>query len=117
GQFLPTTSGSPSLAGASVGRAPHGSPDNAGRRVAARSARQSCSIWPAASRRARPAGWSEPIAPGRYRCPTASRLGPRELRSANKEHEMAKSAGRNRAEGWLDKVAGRVLEAFSKLTG
>jgi uncharacterized protein YjbJ (UPF0337 family) len=30
---------------------------------------------------------------------------------------MARSAGRNKAQGRLDKVAGRVLEAFSKLTG
>jgi uncharacterized protein YjbJ (UPF0337 family) len=30
---------------------------------------------------------------------------------------MAKSARRNKAEGQLDKLAGRVLEAFSKLTG
>ena len=30
---------------------------------------------------------------------------------------MAKSATRNKAEGTLDKLAGRVLEAFSKLTG
>lgn len=30
---------------------------------------------------------------------------------------MPKSARRNRAEGALDKIAGRVLEAFSKLTG
>jgi uncharacterized protein YjbJ (UPF0337 family) len=30
---------------------------------------------------------------------------------------MAKSAKRDKAEGALDKMAGRVLEAFSKLTG
>jgi uncharacterized protein YjbJ (UPF0337 family) len=30
---------------------------------------------------------------------------------------MAKSARRDKAEGGLDKIAGRVLEAFSKLTG
>lgn len=30
---------------------------------------------------------------------------------------MARSARRDRAEGALDKMAGRVLEAFSKLTG
>ena len=30
---------------------------------------------------------------------------------------MAKSARRNKAEGALDKLAGRVLEAVSKLTG
>ena len=30
---------------------------------------------------------------------------------------MAKSARRDKAEGALDKIAGRVLEAFSKLTG
>ena len=30
---------------------------------------------------------------------------------------MAKSAKRDKAEGTLDKLAGRVLEAFSKLTG
>ena len=30
---------------------------------------------------------------------------------------MAKSARRNKVEGALDKAAGRVLEAFSKLTG
>ena len=30
---------------------------------------------------------------------------------------MAKSARRNKAEGTLDKIAGRVLEAFAKLTG
>ena len=30
---------------------------------------------------------------------------------------MAKSAKRDKAEGALDKIAGRVLEAFSKLTG
>ena len=30
---------------------------------------------------------------------------------------MAKSGLRDKAEGALDKVAGRVLEAFSKLTG
>lgn len=30
---------------------------------------------------------------------------------------MAKSARRNKAEGGLDKLAGRVLEAFGKLTG
>jgi uncharacterized protein YjbJ (UPF0337 family) len=30
---------------------------------------------------------------------------------------MAKSGRRDKAEGALDKVAGRVLEAFSKLTG
>jgi uncharacterized protein YjbJ (UPF0337 family) len=30
---------------------------------------------------------------------------------------MAKSGRRDNAEGALDKVAGRVLEAFSKLTG
>jgi uncharacterized protein YjbJ (UPF0337 family) len=30
---------------------------------------------------------------------------------------VAKSARRNKAEGGLDKLAGRVLEAFSKLTG
>jgi uncharacterized protein YjbJ (UPF0337 family) len=30
---------------------------------------------------------------------------------------MGKSARRNKAEGGLDKLAGRVLEAFSKLTG
>ena len=30
---------------------------------------------------------------------------------------MAKSQRRDRAEGALDKLAGRVLEAFSKLTG
>jgi uncharacterized protein YjbJ (UPF0337 family) len=30
---------------------------------------------------------------------------------------MAKSARRDKAEGGMDKIAGRVLEAFSKLTG
>lgn len=30
---------------------------------------------------------------------------------------MAKSARRNRAEGTVDKIAGRALELFSKLTG
>ena len=30
---------------------------------------------------------------------------------------MAKSGRRNEAEGAIDKIAGRVLEAFSKLTG
>jgi uncharacterized protein YjbJ (UPF0337 family) len=30
---------------------------------------------------------------------------------------MAKSARRNKTEGKLDKLAGRVLEAFGKLTG
>jgi uncharacterized protein YjbJ (UPF0337 family) len=30
---------------------------------------------------------------------------------------VRKSARRNKAEGTLDKAAGRVLEAFSKLTG
>jgi uncharacterized protein YjbJ (UPF0337 family) len=30
---------------------------------------------------------------------------------------MAKSARRNKVEGAVDKLAGRVLEAFSKLTG
>jgi uncharacterized protein YjbJ (UPF0337 family) len=30
---------------------------------------------------------------------------------------MAKSARRDKAEGGVDKVAGRILEAFSKLTG
>jgi len=30
---------------------------------------------------------------------------------------MAKSAKRNKAEGKLDKLGGRVLEAWSKLTG
>jgi len=30
---------------------------------------------------------------------------------------MAKSGRRDKAEGTLDKLAGRVLEAFSKLTG
>ena len=30
---------------------------------------------------------------------------------------MAKSARRDKAEGALDRIAGRVLEAFSKLTG
>ena len=30
---------------------------------------------------------------------------------------MANSAKRNKAEGGLDKLAGRVLEAFGKLTG
>jgi uncharacterized protein YjbJ (UPF0337 family) len=30
---------------------------------------------------------------------------------------MAKSAKRNKAEGNLDKLGGRVLEAWSKLTG
>ena len=30
---------------------------------------------------------------------------------------MAKSARRDKAEGALDRLAGRVLEAFSKLTG
>ena len=30
---------------------------------------------------------------------------------------MAKSGRRDRAEGALDKMAGRVLEVFSKLTG
>jgi uncharacterized protein YjbJ (UPF0337 family) len=30
---------------------------------------------------------------------------------------MAKSARRDKAEGALDKLAGRVLEAFSRLTG
>jgi uncharacterized protein YjbJ (UPF0337 family) len=30
---------------------------------------------------------------------------------------VAKSAKRDKAEGALDKIAGRVLEAFSKLTG
>ena len=30
---------------------------------------------------------------------------------------MAKSGRRDKAEGALDKLAGRVLEAFSKLTG
>ena len=30
---------------------------------------------------------------------------------------MTKSAGRNKAEGGLDKVVGRMMEGFSKLTG
>jgi uncharacterized protein YjbJ (UPF0337 family) len=30
---------------------------------------------------------------------------------------MAKSARRNKTEGGLDKVGGRIMEAFSKLTG
>jgi uncharacterized protein YjbJ (UPF0337 family) len=30
---------------------------------------------------------------------------------------MAKSGRRNKAEGTVDKIAGRVLEAFGKLTG
>jgi uncharacterized protein YjbJ (UPF0337 family) len=30
---------------------------------------------------------------------------------------MAKSGRRNKAEGTVDKVAGRILEAFGKLTG
>jgi uncharacterized protein YjbJ (UPF0337 family) len=30
---------------------------------------------------------------------------------------MAKSARRNQAEGTLDKIAGRVMETFGKLTG
>ena len=30
---------------------------------------------------------------------------------------MAKSARRDKAEGGLDKIAGRIMEAFSKLTG
>ena len=30
---------------------------------------------------------------------------------------MPKSATRNKAEGKLDTIAGRILEAFSKLTG
>lgn len=30
---------------------------------------------------------------------------------------MAKSRRRNKAEGTLDKLAGRLLEAFSKVTG
>ena len=30
---------------------------------------------------------------------------------------MAKSARRDKAEGGLDKIGGRILEAFSKLTG
>jgi uncharacterized protein YjbJ (UPF0337 family) len=30
---------------------------------------------------------------------------------------MAKSARRDKAEGTLDRIAGRVLEAFAKLTG
>jgi uncharacterized protein YjbJ (UPF0337 family) len=30
---------------------------------------------------------------------------------------MAKSARRNKSEGALDKVGGRIMEAFSKLTG
>ena len=30
---------------------------------------------------------------------------------------MAKSARRDKAEGGLDKFAGRIMEAFSKLTG
>ena len=30
---------------------------------------------------------------------------------------MAKSARRNKAEGTLDRLAGRALEAYSKLTG
>ena len=30
---------------------------------------------------------------------------------------MPKSARRNKAEGTIDKIAGRALEAFSKLTG
>jgi len=30
---------------------------------------------------------------------------------------MAKSARRDKAEGGLDKVRGRILESFSKLTG
>jgi uncharacterized protein YjbJ (UPF0337 family) len=30
---------------------------------------------------------------------------------------MAKSAGRDKAEGTLDKIAGRALEAIGKLTG
>jgi uncharacterized protein YjbJ (UPF0337 family) len=34
-----------------------------------------------------------------------------------KELHVAKSARRDKAEGTLDKLAGRVLEAFSKLTG
>ena len=34
-----------------------------------------------------------------------------------RELAMAKSGRRDKAEGALDKVAGRVLEAWSKLTG
>jgi uncharacterized protein YjbJ (UPF0337 family) len=34
-----------------------------------------------------------------------------------KEVSVGKSAKRDKAEGALDKLAGRVLEAFSKLTG
>lgn len=30
---------------------------------------------------------------------------------------MAKSARRNKTEGWLDKLAGRVLEMVGKVTG
>jgi len=30
---------------------------------------------------------------------------------------MAKSARRNKTEGGLDKIGGRIMEAFSKLTG
>ncbi|MDX6657470.1 MAG: hypothetical protein QOH62_2263 [Solirubrobacteraceae bacterium] len=30
---------------------------------------------------------------------------------------MTKSAGRNKAEGGLDKMVGRMMEGFSKLTG
>jgi uncharacterized protein YjbJ (UPF0337 family) len=33
------------------------------------------------------------------------------------EQLMAKTARRNQAEGTLDKIGGRVLEAWSKLTG
>ena len=36
---------------------------------------------------------------------------------ARKELDVAKSARRDKAEGALDRMAGRVLEAFSKLTG
>jgi membrane protein len=55
-------------------------------------------------------------------CPSARRQpnGDQRLRdrgSARKEPQMAKSARRNKTEGKLDKLVGRVLEAVGKLTG
>lgn len=37
--------------------------------------------------------------------------------SVGRKEQALKSGSRDRAEGFVDKVAGRILEAFSKLTG
>jgi uncharacterized protein YjbJ (UPF0337 family) len=42
---------------------------------------------------------------------------PAGTRSTTEESQMAKSARRDKVEGAVDRLAGRVLEAFSKLTG